>query len=130
MFVVHMFYIWLDGLGQEGNLKSWRCSETLELPGRQKVPSQKGFCRVQNSVRLICAENPLGFDHVSINRVRPLFHHSPRHRCSTTHQDTAAQTDELKGAGCVEVFAEKVSSRAPLEKRHQLRACLDAAEGR
>ena len=36
-------------------------------------------------------------------------------RCSTTHQDTAAQTDELKGAGCVEVFAEKVSSRATLQ---------------
>ena len=36
-------------------------------------------------------------------------------RCSTTHQDTAAQTDELKGAGCVEVFAEKVSSRAQLQ---------------
>ena len=46
-------------------------------------------------------------------------------RCSTTHQDTAAQTAELRGAGCVEVFAEKVSSRAPLEKRHQLRACLE-----
>ena len=25
----------------------------------------------------------------------------------------------------MEVFAEKVSSRAPLEKRHQLRACLE-----
>ena len=49
-------------------------------------------------------------------------------RCSTTHQDTAAQTDELKGAGCVEVFAEKVSSRAPLEKRHQLRACLETLQ--
>ena len=49
-------------------------------------------------------------------------------RCSTTHQDTAAQKDELKGAGCVEVFAEKVSSRAPLEKRHQLRACLETLQ--
>ena len=49
-------------------------------------------------------------------------------RCSTTHQDTAAQTDELKGAGCVEVFAEKVSSRAPLEKRHQLLACLETLQ--
>ena len=49
-------------------------------------------------------------------------------RCSTTHQDTAAQTDELRGAGCVEVFAEKVSSRAPLEKRHQLRACLETLQ--
>lgn len=58
------------------------CLKTLGLPGRQKLPSQQGFCRVQNSVRLICAENPLGFDHISINRVRPLFHHSPRHRCS------------------------------------------------
>ena len=49
-------------------------------------------------------------------------------RCSTTHQDTAAQTAELRGAGCVEVFAEKVSSRAPLEKRRQLRACLETLE--
>lgn len=46
-------------------------------------------------------------------------------RCPTTHQDTAAQTAELRSAGCVEVFAEKVSSRAPLEKLHQLRACLE-----
>ena len=49
-------------------------------------------------------------------------------RCSTTHQDTSAQKDDLKGAGCVEVFAEKVSSRAPLEKRHQLRACLETLQ--
>ena len=37
-------------------------------------------------------------------------------RCSTTHQDTDAQVTELRSAGCQEVFAEKVSSRAPLEK--------------
>ena len=49
-------------------------------------------------------------------------------RCSTTHQDTAIQTDELRGAGCVEVFAEKVSSRASLEKRHQLRQCLESLQ--
>ena len=46
-------------------------------------------------------------------------------RCSTTHQDTVIQTSELESAGCVEVFAEKLSSHAPLEKRHQLRACLE-----
>ena len=46
-------------------------------------------------------------------------------RCSTTHQDTAAQVAELRGAGCLEVFSEKVSSRAPLEKRPQLRRCLE-----
>ena len=51
-------------------------------------------------------------------------------RCSTTHQDTAAQTAELRGAGCVEVFAEKVSSRAPLEIRHQLPACLEMLQKR
>ena len=28
----------------------------------------------------------------------------------------------------MEVFAEKVSSRAPLEKRHQLRACLETLQ--
>ena len=58
------------------------CSKTLGLPGRQELPSQQVFCCVQNSVRLISAENPLGFDHALINRVRPLFHHPPRHRCS------------------------------------------------
>ena len=46
-------------------------------------------------------------------------------RTSTTHQDTDPQVDEMRSAGCAEVFAEKVSSRAPIEKRHQLRACLD-----
>lgn len=62
-----------------------------------------------------CCHNSC-FDHAWINRVRPLFQHL---------QDTAAQTDELESAGCVAGFAEKVSSRAPLEKRHQLRACLE-----
>ena len=49
-------------------------------------------------------------------------------RCSTTHQDTAAQVADLKTAGCEEVFAEKVSSRAPLEKRPQLRRCLESLQ--
>ena len=50
-------------------------------------------------------------------------------RCSTTHQDTEIQVTELRTAGCQEVFAEKVSSRAPLEKRHQLQRCLETLEG-
>jgi DNA invertase Pin-like site-specific DNA recombinase len=49
-------------------------------------------------------------------------------RCSTTHQDTAAQVADLKTAGCADVFAEKVSSRAPLEKRPQLRRCLESLQ--
>jgi len=49
-------------------------------------------------------------------------------RCSTTHQDTDAQVTELRSAGCQEVFAEKVSSRAPLEKRPQLRRCLESLQ--
>ena len=49
-------------------------------------------------------------------------------RCSTTHQDTAAQVADLKTAGCEELFAEKVSSRAPLEKRPQLRRCLESLQ--
>jgi len=49
-------------------------------------------------------------------------------RCSTTHQDTDGQVTELRSAGCEEVFAEKVSSRAPLEKRLQLRACLESLQ--
>ena len=49
-------------------------------------------------------------------------------RCSTTHQDTNAQVTELRSAGCQEVFAEKVSSRAPLEKRPQLLRCLETLD--
>jgi DNA invertase Pin-like site-specific DNA recombinase len=45
-------------------------------------------------------------------------------RCSTTHQSTDSQVDDLKTAGCEEVFFEKVSSTSALDKRHQLRACL------
>jgi len=49
-------------------------------------------------------------------------------RCSTTHQDTDTQVTELRSAGCQEVFAEKVSSRAPLDKRPQLRRCLETLQ--
>ena len=45
-------------------------------------------------------------------------------RCSTTHQSTDSQVDDLKAAGCEEVFFEKISSSTTLDKRHQLRACL------
>ena len=45
-------------------------------------------------------------------------------RVSTTHQNTDSQVDDLKADGCEEVFFEKVSSTAPLEQRHQFRACL------
>ena len=45
-------------------------------------------------------------------------------RCSTAHQSTDSQVDDLKAAGCEEVFFEKVSSTTTLDKRHQLRACL------
>ena len=45
-------------------------------------------------------------------------------RSSTAHQSTDSQVDDLKAAGCEEVFFEKVSSTTTLDKRHQLRACL------
>ena len=45
-------------------------------------------------------------------------------RVSTTYQNTDSQVDDLKADGCEEVFFEKVSSTAPLEQRHQFRACL------
>ena len=45
-------------------------------------------------------------------------------RCSTAHQSTDSQVDDLKAAGCEEVFFEKVSSTTTLDKRYQLRACL------
>ena len=45
-------------------------------------------------------------------------------RSSTAHQSTDSQVDDLKAAGCKEVFFEKVSSTTTLDKRHQLRACL------
>lgn len=45
-------------------------------------------------------------------------------RVSTAHQTTDAQVEDLKAAGCEEVFFEKVSSTTTLDRRHQLRACL------
>ena len=45
---------------------------------------------------------------------------------STTHQQQGldAQAQELKEAGCEEVFTERVSSTTTLDKRHQHRASL------
>ena len=45
-------------------------------------------------------------------------------RCSTAHQSIDSQVDDLRAAGCEEVFFEKVSSTTTFDKRHQLRACL------
>lgn len=47
-------------------------------------------------------------------------------RVSTAAQDEASQVAALKAAGCVEVFAEKVSSRTPDSDRLQLQAALAA----
>ena len=51
-------------------------------------------------------------------------------RTSTIHQQQGldAQVQELKDAGCEEVFSERISSTTPLEKRHQLRNCLSVLQ--
>jgi len=51
-------------------------------------------------------------------------------RTSTIHQQQGldAQIQELKDAGCEEIFSERVSSTTPLEKRHQLRNCLSVLQ--
>jgi len=43
-------------------------------------------------------------------------------------QGLDAQVQELRDAGCEEVFSERVSSTTPLEKRHQLRTCLSVLQ--
>ena len=49
-------------------------------------------------------------------------------RVSTTHQATDTQVSALKVAGCSNVFYEVISSRIPVEQRHQLQACLAVLE--
>ena len=49
-------------------------------------------------------------------------------RCSTGHQQTDHQVEQLKEAGCSRVFHEKVSSRTPEDQRPQLQACLAILE--
>lgn len=67
-------------------------------------------------VRVLCSGNTYPF--------RTMGRKIGYARCSTTHQSTDSQVDDLKTAGCDEVFFEKVSSTTTLEKRHQLRTCL------
>ena len=45
-------------------------------------------------------------------------------RCSTQEQTTEVQESALRSAGCELVFVEKISSRAPLEKRLMLMKAL------
>ena len=47
-------------------------------------------------------------------------------RVSTAEQTTDVQEAALRAAGCELVFVEKISSRAPVEKRKMLLAALDA----
>ena len=49
-------------------------------------------------------------------------------RCSTNHQSTNNQVDQLKEAGCTKVFQEKISSRTPSDQRPQLQAVLSVLE--
>jgi flagellar biosynthesis GTPase FlhF len=49
-------------------------------------------------------------------------------RVSTSHQATDTQVSALKDAGCSNVFYEVISSRTPVEHRHQLQACLAVLE--
>jgi DNA invertase Pin-like site-specific DNA recombinase len=51
-------------------------------------------------------------------------------RVSTARQDEAAQVQALTDAGCSQVFAERISTMVPSEKREQLQAALETlAEG-
>ena len=114
-----MFYSWLKGLGQEGNLKSWGCSETQEFLRRIRTTEKTGFSdpkSVRKGVRVLCSGNTDPF--------RTMGRKIGYARVSTTHQNTDSQVDDLKADGCDEVFFEKVSSTTTLDKRHQLRACL------
>ena len=90
-----------------------------KLKGGQDVKNIRHKRFLPYSKLCIRAENPVGFA-----MMRSIWYS----RCSTTHQATAIQTSELKNAGYVEVFAEKVSSPAQLEKLHQLRAFLEALQ--
>ncbi len=49
-------------------------------------------------------------------------------RVSTSHQATDTQVSALKDVGCSNVFYEVISSRTPVEHRHQLQACLAVLE--
>ena len=49
-------------------------------------------------------------------------------RTSTTSQTTDPQISSLEEAGCQKVFQEKISSRTPLDQRHQLQACLSVLD--
>jgi len=49
-------------------------------------------------------------------------------RVSTSTQTTDPQVQALKEAGCVRIFAEKVSSRTPENQRIQLQAALSVLE--
>ena len=95
------------------------CSETQELLSQKRTKDLTRFSdskSVQKGVRMLCSGNTYPF--------RTMGRKIGYARCSTTHQSTDSQVEDLKADGCEEVFFEKVSSTAPLEQRHEFRACL------
>ena len=94
-------------------------SETPEFLRRKRPTEVTGFSEVvafEKGVRVIILERTT----LSEQMGRKIGYA----RVSTTHQSTDSQVDDLKADGCEEVFFEKVSSTATLDKRHQLRTCL------
>ena len=94
-------------------------SETPEFLRRKRPTEVTGFSEVvafEKGVRVIILERTT----LSEQMGRKIGYA----RVSTTHQSTDSQVDDLKAAGCEEVFFEKISSSTTLDKRHQLSACL------
>ena len=103
----------LNALTYDTVRKPLSCSVKNEQSTQLSSQGQNSF---RKSVRLLHSRNTYPF--------RTMGRKIGYARCSTTHQSTDSQVDDLKADGCEEVFFEKVSSTTTLEQRHQLRACL------
>jgi len=95
------------------------CSETQEFLRQKRTTDGTGVLG-RDVVRKGCS----GYNSGKTDPFRTMGRKIGYARVSTTHQSTDSQVDDLKADGCEEVFFEKVSSTATLDKRHQLRACL------
>ena len=117
-----MFCSWFLGLGQGGKTEEAGVQKPLSCSDRSKQqikPRKETEYAFGKYVRLLFCFSP-----EKAHPFRTMGRNIGYARCSTTHQSTDSQVDDLKADGCEEVFFEKVSSTTTLDKRHQLRACL------
>ena len=119
-----MFYSWFEGLGQEGNLKSWGVPTTVRLRHHFGTNVLTAFLPFQKRCFVAMLSGTTVFGTMSSRTIG--YARTSGGGDSKQASGLEVQVKALKDAGCDLVFQEIVSTRTSEKDRPQLQAALNA----